>query len=592
MTREALLIGTASYEHESLRRLRSPAQDVAQLDAVLADPAVGGYDVTTHVDTPAERLSEAIRGFFADRRPDDTLVLYFSGHGIKDAAGELFLAATDTQLDDLDHTALSTDTVNRWVRNCRSRHVLLILDCCYSGAFPRGMFAKAGATVDVHERFTGRGLAIMTATTAIEYAFEGGELADRHDGEPDTSAFTKALIHGLATGEADDNLDQRITLDELYYYVFDLVRAANPRQTPCLWLLGGQGSFVVAHRRPGSTARWRRPAPAREPVVLEPSRRVLALTIPAAVAGGFVSWLGLDGLPGSPLWSVALFGVLLVAAAVPHTVRAWAGRTVLENRGVRVTGLRTRFIPWPSILVVETRYGLFGQGAAVRRGNRLHRLPLVLPAPDRVWFGSRQRWRTGLDKVRVYSVHRGSPTSVVSAGPTGLLTGALPSLVAVIAVLVGIDHPWNWPTVTTTLPDACALLREGSAVFGPTDPQPDNSSADTAGCSTPFAGFGTLRLDYELSRSAPPSAIRRAAARLAGYRLSDGQQGTIFTADKLTHEGYGVEQAPWAKVRLRCGNVVVSVAYDGGGANAMTTFLPAVANEAANRLAAETPGIC
>ena len=46
------------------------------------------------------------------------------------------------------------------------------------------------------------------------------------------SVFTDAVITGLRTGDADLDGDGLITLDELYDYVFDRVRALNPRQVP------------------------------------------------------------------------------------------------------------------------------------------------------------------------------------------------------------------------------------------------------------------------------------------------------------------------------------------------------------------------
>ena len=64
----------------------------------------------------------------------------------------------------------------------------------------------------------------------MEYAFEGGWLADKQDGRP--SVFTSALVEGLATGDADRDEDGYISLNELYDYVFSKVKERNPHQTP------------------------------------------------------------------------------------------------------------------------------------------------------------------------------------------------------------------------------------------------------------------------------------------------------------------------------------------------------------------------
>jgi hypothetical protein len=54
---------------------------------VLRDPQIGGFDVRMLLDEPAHAVSLAVEEFFADRKPDDLLVLHFSCHGVKDEDG-------------------------------------------------------------------------------------------------------------------------------------------------------------------------------------------------------------------------------------------------------------------------------------------------------------------------------------------------------------------------------------------------------------------------------------------------------------------------------------------------------------------------
>ena len=76
----------------------------------------------------------------------------------------------------------------------------------------------------------GRGRAVITASNAMEFAFEGDRLADDQHRRP--SVFTSALVEGLATGDADRDEDGLVSLNELYDYVFDKVQEQNPHQTP------------------------------------------------------------------------------------------------------------------------------------------------------------------------------------------------------------------------------------------------------------------------------------------------------------------------------------------------------------------------
>jgi Caspase domain len=251
-TRSALIIASDDYQDPGLRRLRAPASDAQALAAVLEDPKIGGFQVRTLLNQPAHEVNEVVEEFFADRRPDDLLLLHISCHGVKDEDGQLYFASVNTKLRRLGATAVAAEFVNRRMNRSRSRRVLLLLDCCYAGAFERGMTARAGTGIGIEEQFSGRGRAVITASSAMEYAFEGDELADSRDLAP--SVFTSALVEGLETGEADRDQDGLVGLDEMYDYVYDRVRATTPNQTPGKWTFGVQGELVIARRsRPITT---------------------------------------------------------------------------------------------------------------------------------------------------------------------------------------------------------------------------------------------------------------------------------------------------------------------------------------------------
>ncbi|WP_371783616.1 caspase family protein [Streptosporangium subroseum] len=254
-TRAALIVANDDYADPRLRQLRSPAQDAEALARVLGDPEIGRFDVRTMLNQPAHVINEAVEEFFADRRPDDLLLLHFSCHGVKDDGGELYFATTNTKLDRLGATAVSADFVNRRMSRSRSRRVVLLLDCCYAGAYGRGTLPRAGMDIDIREQFEGHGRAVITASNAMEYAFDGLELADTYEFSP--SVFTSAVVEGLETGDADRDQDGYVAIDELYDYVYDRVRKATPNQTPGRWMYDVQGDLYIARRgRPVS-----KPAP-------------------------------------------------------------------------------------------------------------------------------------------------------------------------------------------------------------------------------------------------------------------------------------------------------------------------------------------
>jgi hypothetical protein len=225
----ALIVAADRYSDPGLSRLRSPAQDARELAHVLKDPAIGGYQVQILMNQPGHVVSEEIEGFFASRLPDDLLVLYFSCHGVKDSAGSLYFAASTTKLNRLAASGISSAFVYEQVQRCRSHRIILLLDCCYSGAYLRGHRPRAGDRVSF-DPIQGRGWAVITSSTALEYSFEID--SDEIGGTATPSVFTSALAEGLRTGEADRNADGFVSIDDLYAYVFDRVRERTPYQTP------------------------------------------------------------------------------------------------------------------------------------------------------------------------------------------------------------------------------------------------------------------------------------------------------------------------------------------------------------------------
>ena len=252
--RLALVVANEDYADDGLRRLAAPGRDADALAEILGDRSVGGFDVQVLRNESAQQIRFAIEDFFADRSPTDLLLVHFSCHGVKNASGELFLAAADTRPTRLASTAVAADFVNRQMADSRAQRIALFLDCCYGGAFPRGMVVRAAPAAQVRDAFAdqqdlggGRGRVVVTASSAMQYAFEGDELAP--DADIGTSVFTKALVDGLTTGDADRDGDGWVGLTELFSYVSEHVRQTMPQQTPQMWTFGAQGDMHIARSR-------------------------------------------------------------------------------------------------------------------------------------------------------------------------------------------------------------------------------------------------------------------------------------------------------------------------------------------------------
>jgi serine/threonine protein kinase len=237
----ALLIATYQYKDPELQQLEAAAHDAESLAAVLRDSNIAGFDVTILINQPHYLVGESLGDFLQGRRRDDLTLIYITGHGIKDDDGKLYFAMTNTRRDSLLFTALSGEQVSRAMESCRSRRQILVLDCCYSGAFPAGYTVKADTAVNTFERFKGHGRTILTASDSTQFSFVGNNLK----GRAAQSIFTRHLVAGIHTGEADLDGDGDITVDELYEYVYERVTEEMPSQRP-MKRVDIEGRLVIA----------------------------------------------------------------------------------------------------------------------------------------------------------------------------------------------------------------------------------------------------------------------------------------------------------------------------------------------------------
>jgi KaiC/GvpD/RAD55 family RecA-like ATPase len=242
MARLAMLIATSTYQDNSLNDLRSPGVDVSDLNAVLADPAIGDYQVEQIEDSPYHLLTESTGRFLADRVPTDELLLYISGHAVRNDDLELHFAATNTRVDQLEDTTLPAASLARQLNRCRAGRVLILLDCCYAGAFTTGRIPKSAGPINL-DQLKGGGRVIIAASTATEFAF--AKYAEPNT-SPQTSVFTEAVVMGLQSGDADRDNDGIVSPEDLFSYVSNALETVTPKQTPTLITDGMHGRWNVA----------------------------------------------------------------------------------------------------------------------------------------------------------------------------------------------------------------------------------------------------------------------------------------------------------------------------------------------------------
>lgn len=143
----ALIIGNTEYTDPGLAQLTAPGKDTADFARVLKDQEICAFDdVNILLNQPEYIVRGAIEELFDQKKPDDLLILYFTGHGVRDEIGALYLAVKNTNRFRLRSTAIKSDFIHEVMDQSRSKRQVLILDCCYSGAFAQGTKAAIGVS--------------------------------------------------------------------------------------------------------------------------------------------------------------------------------------------------------------------------------------------------------------------------------------------------------------------------------------------------------------------------------------------------------------------------------------------------------------
>jgi len=264
MARKALLIGVSNYELsrkqvegydlKGFEDLPSVKSDLNNLERVLGNPDMGAFQVERLDEPTRTKMLTSISKFLDNCDNDDLALIYFSGHGVKTQENELYFATVDTvqrtesrrQLGkgELETaTAASAAEVYKYITKATQvKSKILILDCCFSGAFDPIKKGGQESLEIVKQLETVEGVVILTSSDSTAYSY--ASLSDMK-----MSAFTHFLVQGIEAGEADKNLRGKITIGDLYHYVEKQFNTKNIAQRPRM-LAKDKGSDIEIAESP------------------------------------------------------------------------------------------------------------------------------------------------------------------------------------------------------------------------------------------------------------------------------------------------------------------------------------------------------
>lgn len=245
----AVVIGIGKYQDDRIPKLKYATIDAEKIYNILTDPQHGNFPKTQIkllIDEQAtdNNIKSAIGTWLRrNTRKDDTVIIFFAGHGAPEDE-KTYWVTFNANIDDLYGTALSNDEIADMLDRVEARKMIAFLDSCYSAATVHRTDKKRGVmiTKDPFQKFKGKGRVIITSSDGKEQSLEIQEFGH--------GIFTYYLLKALK-GEADENNDGYVELDEVWdyvkYRVTDTARKHGSIQTPIIDGSYSAGIVISAH---------------------------------------------------------------------------------------------------------------------------------------------------------------------------------------------------------------------------------------------------------------------------------------------------------------------------------------------------------
>ncbi|MDH4182826.1 MAG: caspase family protein [Nitrospinota bacterium] len=240
----AVVIGVNNYKNWP--RLESAVNDANTIEAELTKH---GFTVIKLLDGQATRGGIAkTLGYTLQQEagPNDRIVVFYAGHGHTEEGvdgGHLgYIVPVDADLKDLS-TYISMDELRLWSRRIQAKHLMYVMDSCYSGL---GL-SRSGAMAPNVRNYV-RKITSRTARQMITAGQQGEQVAEVGG----HGLFTRLFVQGLR-GSADQDDNGVITATELAEYLKPKVSIeSNNLQTPQFGRLPGDDSGEFVFLRPGA----------------------------------------------------------------------------------------------------------------------------------------------------------------------------------------------------------------------------------------------------------------------------------------------------------------------------------------------------
>lgn len=241
MIRKVLSIGINEYINPELNNLKYACKDASDVFDILTNDSLGECsknDSILLLNPTKQDIEIALETLIMNLDEDDTIIIYFAGHGRLSPDYRLFLCPTDANPRALLSTCVNIDTISTLLDWTNCLRNVLILDCCYSGAIGSSFRYRGNDSPNKSiEDMSGKGRIILTGSGAWE--------PSREDDNLENGLFTFHFIDGINKGTADLDGDGLISCNDIFNYTYEKV-SENSVQEPTLWGLDINGDIYLS----------------------------------------------------------------------------------------------------------------------------------------------------------------------------------------------------------------------------------------------------------------------------------------------------------------------------------------------------------
>lgn len=246
----AVVIGVGNYIHAA--SLPASAKDAVKFADLLTAPELCAYPQDnvqriTGSRATKDNIYNGLTTLAQAANPDSTVIVYFSGHGVRVPEGETlhtYLCPHEIRQENIEGTAIPGHTFSELLAAVPAKKMLVIIDACHAGgsagfkAAEEKIWWKSGLPEDYYQELArGEGRVVIASSKENEVSYV--------DARGDLSVFTKHLCAALS-GEAAVRGDGLVHVLDVFHYINEAVQAEKPNQTPILKVKDMDMNFPVA----------------------------------------------------------------------------------------------------------------------------------------------------------------------------------------------------------------------------------------------------------------------------------------------------------------------------------------------------------